>query len=98
MVAGVLDTLERDEAVGESFNIGNSNAVTTTIELARLVIDLAQSRSEMQFVPELGAEVYLRVPSTEKASRLLGFTAAVGLEEGVAKTIEWARSAERTAS
>jgi UDP-glucose 4-epimerase len=98
MVDGVLDALERDEAVGESFNIGNSTAVTTTIELARLIIDLAQSRSEIRFMPELEAEVYLRVPSTEKASRLLGFTASVGLEEGVAKTIEWARSAERTAS
>ena len=44
-------------------------------------------------VPASGPDVELRMPSIEKATRLLGFVPQVGIEEGVRRTLEWTRSA-----
>jgi nucleoside-diphosphate-sugar epimerase len=38
--------------------------------------------------------VQRRWPSVEKARRLLGWEAAVSLEEGLARTVEWIREQE----
>jgi UDP-glucose 4-epimerase len=37
-------------------------------------------------------DVYRRVPSIEKARNMLGFEPGVDLEQGLAKTIAWARA------
>ncbi|MDI9569650.1 MAG: NAD-dependent epimerase/dehydratase family protein [Pseudomonadota bacterium] len=84
----LLLCLERPEAVGESFNIGNSRAVMTTYGLAQTVCRILHSRSRIVFKPPLSAEVELRIPSVEKAFRILGFKAKVDLEEGILKTAE----------
>jgi nucleoside-diphosphate-sugar epimerase len=91
IVDGVLRALERDEAVGEAFNIGNPRSTVTIYQLARLVVRLAESRSELRFVPWDFADVELRIPDVKKAERLLGFRAQVDLEDGLERTIAWYR-------
>lgn len=91
IVDGVLRVLERDEAVGEAFNIGNPRSTVTIYQLARLVVRLAGSRSELRFVPWDFADVELRIPDVRKAERLLGFRAGVDLEDGLERTIAWYR-------
>ncbi len=92
MVDGVIAALSSDIAVGESFNIANATAVTTTADLARTIIRIARSDSEVVFEDAADAEVHIRLPSTEKATRLLGFTARVPLEDGINRTVQWMRS------
>ncbi len=89
MVDGVLLALARTEAVGESFNIGNQRAVVTIYGLANTVIRVLGSRSTIEFVPRPSADIDLRVPSVEKAERVLGFRARVDLEEGIRRTAEY---------
>ena len=60
-------------------------------QLAQLVLRLVGSPSEIRFVPWDFADVELRIPDVKKAERLLGFRAAVDLEDGLARTIEWYR-------
>lgn len=91
MVDGVLRALTNERAVGESFNIGNQRAVTTIYGLANAVIRILGSRSEIRFVPRISADIELRIPSTEKAQRLLGFEARVDLEEGIRRTAAYFR-------
>jgi nucleoside-diphosphate-sugar epimerase len=55
-------------------------------------VRLAESRSEIKFVPWDRADVELRIPDIRKADELLGFRAAVDLEDGLLRTIEWYRS------
>ena len=76
-------------AVGESFNVGNARAVITILGLAQAVCRVLNSKSEIVFGPPLSADIALRIPSTEKATALLGFKAKIDLEEGISKTAEW---------
>lgn len=92
IVAAILATLERPEAVGESFNIGNPRSTVTIHQLARLVVRIAGSGSEIRFVPWDFPDVELRVPDAKKAERLLGFRAQVDLEDGLERTIAWYRA------
>lgn len=91
IVEGILLALERDEAVGEAFNIGNPRSTVTIYQLAQLVTRLAGSSSELKFVEWSFPDVELRIPDVKKAERLLGFRAKVDLEDGLARTIEWYR-------
>jgi len=85
----LMACIENTAAVGESFNIGNARAVMTTYGLAQTVCRVLGSRSRIVFKPALSAEVELRIPSVEKAFRMLGFRAKVDLDEGIRRTADW---------
>ena len=89
MVEGLMLALEKPEAVGESFNIGNARAVTTIFGLAETVCRVLGSRSEIIFSEPLSADIELRIPETRKAEALLGFKARVDLEDGILRTARW---------
>jgi nucleoside-diphosphate-sugar epimerase len=92
MVQGLLATLERPEAVGQSFNIGNPRSIVTIYNLAAQILRLSGSRSRIRFVPWNSADVELRIPNIDKAKQLLGFEPQVDLEEGLLRTIDWYRT------
>lgn len=85
----IIRCIEYPAAIGETFNIGNARAVITVLGLAQTVCRTLNSKSEIVFDPPLSADVALRIPNVDKAHRLLGFKAAVDLEEGVRRTAEW---------
>jgi UDP-glucose 4-epimerase len=85
----IIRCIEHPAAVGETFNIGNARAVITILGLAQTVCRALDSTSEIVFDPPLSADVALRIPNVDKANRLLGFKAAVDLEDGVRRTAEW---------
>ena len=91
IVEGVLLTLERPEAVGHVFNIGNPRSTVTIHHLARDVVRLAASASDIRCVPWPFPDVELRVPNIDKARQLLGYEPRVDLEEGLDRTIAWYR-------
>lgn len=88
----LMRSITAQEAIGESFNIGNARAVATTYGLAQTVCRVLNSKSKIVFKPALSAEIELRIPSVEKAKRVLGFTAEVDLEDGILRTAEWFKS------
>lgn len=92
LVDGILLAMERPEAVGEAFNIGNPRSTVTIYQLARLVVRLSGSDSEIRFVPWDFPDVELRIPDVKKAENLLGFRARVDLEDGLRRTIAWYRT------
>jgi UDP-glucose 4-epimerase len=92
MVDALMLALERSEAIGESFNIGNARAVTTIYGLAQIVCRVLSSNSPIVFVDPLSVDVELRIPETRKAEQTLGFRAKVDLEEGIRRTAEWFRN------
>jgi UDP-glucose 4-epimerase len=91
MVDGVMLALEHPNAVGESFNIGNSRAITTIYGLASAVVRVLGSKAPISFVRKDYADIELRVPSVDKARELLGFEAKVDLDEGIARTADYYR-------
>lgn len=91
MAEGTLRVMEHPRAVGETFNIGNQEAVITIYALAKLVVKTLKSKSVIRFSGRSTVDVELRVPSVKKARELLGFEAAVGLEEGIRRTARYYR-------
>lgn len=81
--------MENPKAIGKSFNLGNSRAVITTLGLAQTVCRVLNSKSTIAHRASLSADIELRIPSVEKAERILGFKAKVDLEEGIRKTADW---------
>ena len=81
--------LENPNAVGHSFNIGNARAVITILGLAQTVCRVLGSTSKIEFRPPLSADIALRIPSVDKAMKILDFKAKVDLEEGIFKSANW---------
>jgi UDP-glucose 4-epimerase len=91
MVEAVLLSLERPEAVGQSFNVGNTRSTVTIYHLAKRIKELTGCPGEVVFQPLHYADVEIRMPNVEKARELLGFEALVDLDEGLERTIAWYR-------
>ncbi|HEX8148882.1 MAG TPA: GDP-mannose 4,6-dehydratase [Pyrinomonadaceae bacterium] len=94
VVGALVALMDREEAVGEVFNIGSTEEVSI-MELAERVKGLTGSKSEIVTVPY--AEAYeegfedmpRRVPDTSKVSALVGFRATVSLDEILQSVIEY---------
>lgn len=91
----LMRCLEDPAAVGQSFNIGNARAVITILGLAETILRVTNSKSEIVFDPPLSADIAIRIPSVEKAFKVLGFKAKVDLEEGIRRTAEYFRKPDR---
>ena len=92
MVDACLLCLERSEAVGQTFNVGNARSAVTIHDLAQRVQRLTGHGGELVFRPLHYADVELRIPNVEKARELLGWEARVDLDDGLARTIAWYRT------
>lgn len=76
------------EASDEPFNVG-MGVKTTIRELVDLLLEITGSDLEAEYRPDEQMFVTHRVGSTEKAETMLGFRAAVPLEEGLRSVVEW---------
>ncbi len=92
IVDSIVLAMTREEAIGESFNIGNPRSTITIYQLARLIVRLTESKSPIEFIRWDFPDVELRIPDVKKAEELLGFRAQVELEQGLLKTIDWYRN------
>ena len=91
MVDALLLALEHEQAVGESFNIGNARSAVTIYDLAQRIKRLSDCPGEIVFQPLHYTDVELRIPNVDKARDLLGFEAKVELDDGLERTIAWYR-------
>jgi UDP-glucose 4-epimerase len=101
-VRGTLLAGTSPAAVGQVFNIGSDYEISI-LELARLIRDLAGSRSDIVHVParlaygERFEETRRRVPDVRRAAALLGFRAETRLQDGLMQTLGWFRAGEALA-
>lgn len=91
MVDALMLVMDKPEAVGESFNVGNARDVVTIFGLANAVVRVLGANSPIRFVSKNYVDVELRVPAVQKARELLGFEARVDLEDGIRRTAEFYR-------
>jgi UDP-glucose 4-epimerase len=90
---GIVTALAHPAAVNEDFNISASDE-RTIAEIARVVWEACgrdPSEFELRHLPSFEVDVQRRWPSVEKAERVLGWRARIGLEEGIAGTVRWLR-------
>ena len=99
-VSDVVDALikiaEHPQAVGEVYNIGSDHEVTI-LELAEKIKQLAESESQIVFVPydeayEEGFEDMMRrVPNISKVRELIGYNPKIGLDGILDSIVEYHR-------
>jgi UDP-glucose 4-epimerase len=93
VVRGLIALSQEPRAVGQVFNIGNTEEVSI-LELAKRVRTAAKSRSEIVFIPydqayESGFEdMPRRVPDLTKIHDLVGYAPTLGLDEILQRVIE----------
>jgi UDP-glucose 4-epimerase len=72
----------------ECFNIG-MGVGTSINELVRLLLELTGSTLTPEYRPQAQSFVTNRIGSTDKAARLLGFTARTKLRDGLERVVRW---------
>jgi UDP-glucose 4-epimerase len=90
---GVAAALLHPAAVGEDFNV-SANEELSVKKIAGIVWEACGNdpdELELDHRPSFEVDVQRRWPSTEKARRLLGFEARIGVHQGIADTVEWFR-------
>jgi nucleoside-diphosphate-sugar epimerase len=92
MVTGTIATMERDEAVGQAFNLGNPEATVSVRELAELVVEVSGSSSPIVSESRDYPDIEVRIPSIDHARALLGFAPEVDLRAGIERTVAWYRT------
>jgi dTDP-glucose 4,6-dehydratase len=88
LVRGVLAALDKGDEM--PVNIGNPEEVTV-LELAQIVVRLAGSHSMIERRPLPIDDPKHRRPDITRARKLLGWHPEVGLEDGLARTLEYFR-------
>lgn len=86
---GLMAVAEKSPRV-EAVNLGADEEVSIG-DLARLIVRLSGRTVKLVFDPSKPAGQPRRKCDTRLAEKLLGFRAAVPLEEGLSRTIEWYR-------
>jgi dTDP-glucose 4,6-dehydratase len=76
-----------ESGVHEPVNIGNPSEMTL-LEMAKLVVELTESRSEVVFEALPVDDPQVRQPDITRARDLLGWEPATDLRDGLTKTIE----------
>ncbi|OBI81009.1 NAD(P)-dependent oxidoreductase [Mycobacterium sp. 1245805.9] len=98
-IAGTLLAADSDKAIGEAYNIG-SMTETTIRDAVELAIKIANvdSVSEAEVVDTAARygrryeDIPRRIPDSTKAQRELGWRLKIDVEEGIRRTIDWARA------
>ena len=90
LVRGLV--LLAESGVHDPVNIGNPNEMTL-LEMAKTVIELTESRSEIVFEALPVDDPQVRQPDITRARDLLGWEPEIELREGLRRTIEQAGAA-----
>ncbi|BBZ13052.1 NAD-dependent epimerase/dehydratase family protein [Mycobacterium branderi] len=98
-IAGTLLASESKAAVGQAFNIGSMTETTVRDVVALAIkianVDSVSSAESIDTAAHYGAryeDIPRRIPDSTKAQRELGWRLEVDLEEGIRRTIDWARA------
>lgn len=99
-VKGMILALEAKEACGEIFNIGNDKTKVSIKELAETIIKISDKKITPKFISmedsdrDTNREIIERIPSIEKAKKILGYFPKFSLEEGIKKVMEFGKIEE----
>ena len=85
-IRALLLVIDSDKAIGEVFNIGNNQQISI-IDLAKKVIEITGSKSEIRKIPYSEAypegfeDMQRRVPDISKIKNILGWSPEIGLDQ-----------------
>jgi nucleoside-diphosphate-sugar epimerase len=93
---GIVTAMAHPGGLNEDFNISAREELTVA-QIARLCWEASgndPAELELEHRESFPVDVQRRWPSVEKAERLLGWSARIGVREGLAGTVAWLREQE----
>jgi UDP-glucose 4-epimerase len=96
---GLVVAMSSPAGLNEDFNISAARELTVA-EIAKIVWEACGRDPEkfaLEHLPSFAVDVQRRWPSVEKARELLGWEARIGVEEGIAATVDWLRDRQQAA-
>ncbi|KAA8960186.1 NAD(P)-dependent oxidoreductase [Mycobacterium sp.] len=98
-VAGTVLAADSSAAIGQAFNIGSMTETTVGAVLDLIVkiadVDAVSGPEVIDTAARYGdryEDILRRIPDSTKAQRELGWRLQVDVEEGIRRTIDWARA------
>jgi UDP-glucose 4-epimerase len=90
LARGIRMAIESPAATNEDFNLSTAES-TTVLDLARMIWVKVRGDEPFRYVSDkpFTYDVQKRVPSVEKAKRVLGFEASTSLSESLDEIIPW---------
>lgn len=92
LVDGFLLAATCEKAVGQVINLG-CGVETSIAELARRIHAMTRSTARLRIgeLPDRPGEIWRMCADAARAKQILGWSPAVGLEQGLAMSVEWYR-------
>ena len=90
LIDGLVSLMYSEKITGP-INIGNTGEISV-LNLAKMIIRLTHSKSEVKFLPLPSDDPTQRKPDTSAAYNELGWEPRVEIEEGLKKTIDYFKS------
>src|SRR3712207_3259227 len=93
---GIVAAMGHPAGLNEDFNISASRELSVA-DIARICWEACgndPAELEFEHLPTFQVDVVRRWPSVQKAKDLLGWEARIGVQEGIAQTVDWLRSIE----
>jgi len=89
---GIVTATGHEAGLNEDFNVSAGDE-RTVAEICRVIWEQCGREDELRLehLPTFQVDVQRRWPSVEKAERLLGWTARIPLDQGIADTVAWLR-------
>jgi UDP-glucose 4-epimerase len=97
---GIVTATAHPAGLNEDFNISADEELTVA-QIARLCWEACgndPAEFELEHLPSFEVDVQRRWPSVEKAERLLGWQARIGVRDGLRRTAAWLREHDTVAA
>lgn len=91
LVEGIFKISIEPNIAGEVFNIGNPEEYTV-LELAEIIKEITNSKSQIEFLPKLEDDPQRRRPDITKIKTVVKWEPKTPLMEGLKRTINWFKS------
>ncbi|WP_284643379.1 UDP-glucuronic acid decarboxylase family protein [Paenibacillus silviterrae] len=88
LVEGIVRSITEPQAIGEVMNLGNP-AEYTVRDMADILLRLTGHKGTIEHLPPMEDDPKRRRPDISKAKRLLKWEPAIGLEEGLRRTLDY---------
>ncbi len=88
-VGAIFACFEKDEAVGNLFNVGSGRPVTIKNMIESVIKIIGDGRPQYGEVPYRAGENMALYPDVQKIKQAVGWEAGLSLKEGLEDTISW---------
>jgi nucleoside-diphosphate-sugar epimerase len=94
LARGIVTAMQHPEALNQDFNLSTAES-TSVLDLAKCIWGKINGEKafEVTFDNPYEHDVQKRIPSVEKAKRVLGFEATTSLDDMLDEVIPWIREA-----